>query len=126
MTTDQEKIDVYGLALLMIAHGCDNPAAMAQAALDKVRGDGEDFRPFDELREIRARFPMGMSFKIEHDGFRGLVRGYYVRLDGKQGVVGQFTGTNMMHVYGEKWLTAPAPPKNVELPIIPIFRGSAV
>lgn len=104
MTLDrQEQLDVYGIALLMIAHGCDKPAEMAQAALDKVKYEATD--AFDELRQIRARFSMGTRFRIEHDGFVGAVRGYYVRLDGKQGVVGQFLGTNMMHVYGEKWLT---------------------
>ncbi len=48
--------------------------------------------------------PIGTPFRIEHDGFEGLVIGYYTRLDGKRGVVGQQIGTNIVHVYGEKWL----------------------
>lgn len=65
----------------------------------------------DEWRDRR--------FRIEHDGFVGTVIGTYTRLDGKRGVVMQQDGTNVVHVYGEKWLTdntpeglapAPSPP----------------
>lgn len=95
------QLDAYGIALLMIAHGCDNPAGMAQAALDKFK---EDDRPFDVTRDLRARFPAGMTFSIAHDGFHGPVIGHYRRLDGIGGIVGQLRGTNIVHVYGEKWL----------------------
>ena len=47
---------------------------------------------------------------IEHDGFTGTVIGRYTRLDGKRVVVLQQDGTNVVHVYGEKWLTPAAPP----------------
>jgi hypothetical protein len=56
-------------------------------------------------------WPRGTRFHIEHDGFHGEVIGNYVRLDGKRGVVAQQDGTNVVHVYGEKWLAAlPASP----------------
>lgn len=48
--------------------------------------------------------PCGERFSIEHDGFVGSVIGHYQRLDGKRGVVLQQDGTNIVHVYGEKWL----------------------
>ena len=43
-------------------------------------------------------------FRIQHDGFEGLIIGHYKRLDGTLGVVGQQSGTNIVHVYSEKWL----------------------
>lgn len=48
--------------------------------------------------------PRGTRYSIEHDGFTGTVIGHYERLDGKRGVVLQQDGTNVVHVYGEKWL----------------------
>lgn len=46
----------------------------------------------------------GLRYRIAHDGFVGTVIGHYERLDGKRGVVLQQDGTNVVHVYGEKWL----------------------
>lgn len=48
---------------------------------------------------------------IDHDGFVGTPIGHYTRRDGKRGVVLQQVGTNVVHVYGEKWIkpAAPAP-----------------
>lgn len=43
-------------------------------------------------------------YRIEHDGFVGTQIGEYTRLDGKRGAVLQQDGTNIVHVYGEKWL----------------------
>ncbi|EHK57722.1 hypothetical protein [Allomesorhizobium alhagi] len=43
-------------------------------------------------------------YRIEHDGFVGTKIGEYQRLDGKRGVVLQQDGTNIVHVYGIKWL----------------------
>lgn len=43
-------------------------------------------------------------YRIEHDGFVGTKIGEYRRRDGKRGVVLQQDGTNIVHVYGEKWL----------------------
>ena len=54
---------------------------------------------------VSASPPLGSRFRIEHDGFEGIVIGYYTRLDGKRGVVGQQIGTNIVHVYGEKWIS---------------------
>lgn len=48
--------------------------------------------------------PLGARRRIEHDGFEGRVIGYYTRRDGKEGVVLQQEGTNVVHVYGTKWL----------------------
>ncbi len=46
----------------------------------------------------------GDRYRIERDGFVGTVIGHYTRLDGKKGVVVQQDGTNVVHVYGMKWL----------------------
>jgi hypothetical protein len=51
-----------------------------------------------------ALLPRGTPFAIEHDGFAGLIIGHYERLDGVRGIVGQLSGTKIVHVYGEKWL----------------------
>lgn len=48
--------------------------------------------------------PLGAKFRIEHDGFVGFVIGHYERRDGHRGVVLQQRGTNIVHVYGLKWL----------------------
>lgn len=67
-----------------------------------VRGD--DLQVWLSRNLPQSNWPMGMHFSISHDGFEGSVIGYYTRLDGKRGVVGQQAGTNIVHVYGEKWL----------------------
>lgn len=53
---------------------------------------------------FKDMWPIGRLFRIEHDGFVGMIIGHYARRDGKRGIVGQQTGTNIVHVYGEKWL----------------------
>lgn len=57
--------------------------------------------PFDQFM---ALWPIGYHFKILHDGFEGTVIGHYCRLDGYYGVVGQQAGTNIVHVYGARFL----------------------
>ena len=59
----------------------------------------------DAESKLEDRWPIGSGFKIEHDGFIGYVIGYYERRDGKRGIVGQHYSSNIVHVYGEKWLT---------------------
>lgn len=83
--------------------------------------DGDWVNDYDELvAELRAalgtgegddglEFPIGSRWAIDHDGFVGSVIGYYRRRDGKEGVVLQQDGTNVVHVYGLRWL-APASP----------------
>lgn len=51
---------------------------------------------------------------IAHDGFAGDIIGHYQTREGKRGVVVQQDGTRVVHVYGEKWLTPPAPPQQGE------------
>jgi hypothetical protein len=53
--------------------------------------------------------PGPARYFIEHDGFVGTVIGRYTRLDGKAGVVMQQDGTNIVHVYGSKWLKPAGP-----------------
>lgn len=72
--------------------------------------ENHGFRRGDDLQVWMAKnlrpalHPVGVHFRIDHDGFEGSVIGHYTRLDGKRGVVGQQAGTNIVHVYGEKWL----------------------
>src|SRR4029078_1635062 len=44
------------------------------------------------------------KFKVEHDGFEGVVIGQYKTLEGKRGVVLQQTGTRVAHVYSERFI----------------------
>jgi hypothetical protein len=43
-------------------------------------------------------------YRIEHDGFEGMVIGSYRTREGKKGVVLQQVGTRVVHVYGTQWL----------------------
>jgi hypothetical protein len=61
-----------------------------------------------EIMELTKRQPYGTPIAIEHDGFNGVVIGWYVRLDGVPGIVAQLDDARVVHVYGEKWLK-PAP-----------------
>lgn len=61
-----------------------------------------------EIMELAKRQPYGTPIAIEHDGFKGIVIGWYVRLDGVPGIVAQLDDARVVHVYGEKWLK-PAP-----------------
>jgi len=54
---------------------------------------------------------IGTRYRIDHDGFVGTVIGGYRRLDGKTGKVLQLDGTNIVHVYGDKWLINLVAPK---------------
>ncbi len=56
------------------------------------------------LTDALRKHPLGTCYTIQHDGFHGHVIGYYQRHDGKRGVVMQFGATNIVHVYGDKWL----------------------
>lgn len=58
----------------------------------------------DALTALRPEPVADERYRIEHDGFVGTKIGEYQRLDGKRGVVLQQDGTNIVHVYGEKWL----------------------
>jgi len=67
----------------------------------------------EELDEVIAAIgalPMTEAGRVSiaHDGFVGDIIGHYRRRDGKAGVVVQQDGTNVVHVYGEKWLTPEA------------------
>lgn len=55
--------------------------------------------------DLEQKYPIDSRWHIGHDGFVGTVRGYYIRRDGKRGVVLQQDETNIVHVYGERWLT---------------------
>jgi hypothetical protein len=46
------------------------------------------------------------------------------RLDEK-GLAAAYRARGVIFWNGDEWLTVPALPKNVELPIIPILRGTA-
>lgn len=63
---------------------------------------------------VAAKAEADAVFEIEHDGFRGTKQGSYVTREGKRGVVLQQIGTKVVHVYGEKWLTPPAPTRKGE------------
>lgn len=68
----------------------------------------------DRIEALEAKEAAGQCeptrYFIEHDGFVGTVIGRYKRLDGKAGVVMQQDGTNIVHVYGSKWLKPAGPP----------------
>lgn len=55
-----------------------------------------------EVSRLKAGTVTG-RFRIEHDGFVGDAIGSYTRRDGKRGIVLQQDGTNVCHLYGEKW-----------------------
>ncbi len=52
-----------------------------------------------------ANYPVGSHYRIPHDGFEGHVIGYYLTDEGKEGVVLQQNGTQVVHVYNTKWLS---------------------
>lgn len=59
----------------------------------------------EQLARNVSPFPRrGEEFFIKHDGFHGSVIGEYLTRAGKKGVVLQMIGTQVVHVYGEKWL----------------------
>jgi len=43
-------------------------------------------------------------YRIEHDGFEGQLIGDYKTREGKEGVVLQQMGTQVVHVYSRRWL----------------------
>lgn len=78
---------------------------IAQVAESHGFQRGDDLQVWLATNLLPAQhWPVGSHFRIGHDGFEGSVIGHYTRLDGKRGVVGQQAGTNIVHVYGEKWL----------------------
>lgn len=52
----------------------------------------------------KDKHTLGDIYKIEHDGFKGTIIGFYTTIEGKEGVVLQQCGTRVVHVYGLKWL----------------------
>lgn len=71
----------------------------------------EEQKGYDRgLRDGRALAPVGGrptgQVSIAHDGFSGEIIGHYTTREGKPGVVVQQDGTRVVHVYGEKWLSA--------------------
>jgi len=78
--------------------------------------------PYPKVGDMRAALEAALSalpqeqvsapkghVEIAHDGFSGDIIGHYMTREGKRGVVVQQDGTKVVHVYGEKWLAAPAP-----------------
>lgn len=59
-----------------------------------------------QLMELAERHPYKTPYRIEHDGFHGVVIGHYITLEGKPGVVLQLDDHKIVHVYGEKWLVS--------------------
>lgn len=57
-----------------------------------------------KLRELGLIFDSTTQFTIPHDGFVGDPIGAYVTREGKKGVVLQQIGTQVVHVYGRKWI----------------------
>ncbi len=55
--------------------------------------------------ELMLRYPYGSTANIEHDGFEGKVVGWYIRDDGYPGLVLQYRGKKIVHVYGTKWVS---------------------
>lgn len=66
-------------------------------------------RPVALAAQPLLRQGTGEAHRIEHDGFEGTVQGHYVTREGKRGVVLQQVGTKVVHVYGEKWISAQLP-----------------
>lgn len=78
----------------------------AESRVSALSAEVERLKAGGSLADALQQYPLGTTFKIEHDGFEGQVCGYYERGDGKRGVVLQQIGTRVVHVYGEKWLRA--------------------
>ena len=73
----------------------------------------KETRSSESWRIVRAMMTpaIGAHHTIQHDGFAGSVIGHYVTREGRRGVVLQQDGTRVVHVYGEKWLSAPPAPQ---------------
>lgn len=84
------------------------PLEVFDIMCDRIKSAQAPAAPLDPISMfvtlLASANPIGAPFRIEHDGFEGEVIGYYQRRDGKRGIVGQQIGTNIVHVYGEKWL----------------------
>lgn len=59
---------------------------------------------------------MNETYKIQHDGFEGTVIGTYITREGKTGVVLQQVGTQVVHVYGTKWLNQDTEVPRLQIP----------
>lgn len=57
----------------------------------------------EELEALAKRWPLLTHLSVEHDGFKGVVIGYYITLEGKPGLVLQLDNAKVVHVYGERW-----------------------
>lgn len=62
-----------------------------------------------ELTDLSEKYPPNARLHVKHDGFSGSVRGYYVTLEGKPGLVLQLDNTKVIHVYSSKWFEAVKP-----------------
>lgn len=75
----------------------------------KIAADGDDgeigagFELFTAPPALEPVADWPKHVTIAHDGFSGDLIGSYIRRDGKRGGVFQQDGTNVVHVYGEKW-----------------------
>lgn len=76
---------------------------MSKISAEAVEAAARAIDPAAWAAEANAA-EIGTRYAIEHDGFVGDVRGHYTRRDGYRGVVLQQDGTNVVHVYGRKWL----------------------
>lgn len=60
-------------------------------------------KPIEELLRLMQQWPIDTQLSVDHDGFKGRVRGYYFTIEGKPGLVLQQNGNRVVHVYAEKW-----------------------
>lgn len=56
------------------------------------------------LVNLAVDYPLGWIWPITHDLFQGSTIGYYITLQGKEGVVLQQTNSRVVHVYNRKYL----------------------
>lgn len=62
-------------------------------------------RAYDKMKkDLEKAYELGSQWRVEHDGFEGSVIGHYITHEGKLGVVLQQRSTQVVHVYGTKWL----------------------
>ena len=69
--------------------------------------DTSDF--WAELSSIFIKYPPKTRLHVKHDGFSGVVIGYYLTLEGKPGLVLQLDNAKVVHVYSVKWFEATTP-----------------
>ena len=59
--------------------------------------------------KLAEKYPFGTPLSVAHDGFKGVVIGYYVTVEGKPGLVLQLNRAKVVHVYSTKWFGEPKP-----------------